>query len=269
MLKEFSPNGFMGTDLIGSGKKFVAVFDTAEGTTKSNKEITEEILKYNPNVKTVLKKTRRVFGKYRMKKYKILWGDKSTEVIHREYGYILKLDPTKVYFSTRESTIRQKISSRVKKNEIILLMFAGVGPFAIAIAKKQPNVKKIFAIELNPAAYKYLLENIRMNKISHLVESMKIDVRKIGKKFYNKFDRVIMPIIIANQYLNIAVKFAKNGGIIDAYFISKEKDFKDVGKFLDKTLKKLKIGYKILHKDKIALYAPRKWKVAFEIRVKK
>ena len=41
--------------------------------------------------------------------------------------------------------------------------FAGVGPFAIEIAKSHPRAS-VLAIELNPSAYGYMLKNIRLNK---------------------------------------------------------------------------------------------------------
>jgi tRNA (guanine37-N1)-methyltransferase len=41
-------------------------------------------------------------------------------------------------------------------------VFAGVGPFAIPTAKKGCIV---YANDLNPMSYKYLLENISLNKV--------------------------------------------------------------------------------------------------------
>jgi len=49
---------------------------------------------------------------------------------------------------------------------VILLtgdVFAGVGPFAIAAAKKGCIV---YANDLNPASYKYLQENVVLNKVN-------------------------------------------------------------------------------------------------------
>jgi len=44
-------------------------------------------------------------------------------------------------------------------------MFAGVGPFAIPAAKKGCVVH---GNDLNPASYKYMVENSKKNKVSFL-----------------------------------------------------------------------------------------------------
>ena len=41
-------------------------------------------------------------------------------------------------------------------------MFCGIGPFAIPAAKRGLHV---FANDLNPASYQYLLENAKLNKV--------------------------------------------------------------------------------------------------------
>ena len=68
------------------------------------------------------------------------------------------LDVKKVYFSPRLATERKRITDQVKNNEIIVDMFAGIGPFSISIARK--HKVKIYAIDINPYAYKYLKKNI-------------------------------------------------------------------------------------------------------------
>lgn len=260
----------MGVDLIGSGKKFVAVFDKPKNSKKRDIEIATEIVKHNPNVKSVLKISSPALGIFRKRKKKFVWGNKDTEVVHKEHGYILKVDPKRVYFSPREAEIRQKIAAKIRPKETIMIMFAGVGPYALAISKKQPGVNKIIAIELSPIAYKYMLENVRMNKISHLVTPVMGDVAEVSSKFYGACDRVIMPMIFAKNYIRTAVRCLRGRGTIYIYMVSKEKElFKDAEKFFYKTFKKLNKRYEIKSKNKISLFAPRKWKVTFEIQVKK
>lgn len=260
----------MGVRIVGSGKKSVAIFDKPKESKKTDKEIAAEIMKHNPNVKSVLKYSSKVFGKYRKRRITWVAGDKNTEVVHKEHGYLLKVDPWKVYFSPRESEIRQKVSAKIKPNETVLVMFAGVGPYAIAISKKQPKVGKIIAIEMNKVAYNYMLENIRMNKVSHLIKPILGDVSKVSRKFFGTCDRVIMPMLFAKNYLRTAVKCLKRSGIIYIYMVSEEKSlFKDAEEFLLKNFKKLKVRYKVLSRREISLFAPRKWKVMFEVQVKK
>lgn len=260
----------MGIDLIGSGEKTVAIVELKRSTKKKIKETVDHIRRHNKNVKSVLRKLHGVRGKFRLKNSELIWGDKNTEVLHKEYGYVLKLNPRFMYFSPRESTIRQYVSEKVKPKENILVMFAGVGPYPISIAKKQPKIKQVVAVEINPKAAKYLRENVKINKVSDLVVPIEGDVTDVCKDLTGKFDRIIMPMRIKSKsYLPLAVKCAKKSGIIQIYMITNEREkFKDVKKDIDSTMKKLKKRYEVKDMHKISLYAPHKWKVLMEIKLK-
>jgi len=125
-------------EIIGSKEKAVAIVEIPED--EDERKIAEEIMKNNKNVKTVLKKVSDRKGEFRLKEYEIISGDEDTEVIHKEHGYLLKLDPQLVYFSPKEATERQRIAEQVKENETVLVMFGGIGALAVAITKKQPKV---------------------------------------------------------------------------------------------------------------------------------
>ena len=71
-----------------------------------------------------------------------------SETVHKEFGSRFLLDVKKVYFSPRLATERKRITDHVKNNEIIVDMFAGIGPFSISIARK--HKVKIYAIDINP-----------------------------------------------------------------------------------------------------------------------
>lgn len=259
----------MAIDLIGSGNKVVALVELGKGKKENIKKIAQKIVEHNKNVKTVLQRKHGVRGRFRLRENKIVWGDKNTEVVHQEYGYKLKLDPRSVYFSPRESTIRQHISKKIRPNEKILVMFAGVGPFPISISKAQPKVKEIVAVEVNPKAVDYMKENVRINKASHLVTPIEGDVKKVCKNFVAEFDRIIMPMIKSKDYLPLAAGCAKKSATIYLYMISEQKNlFEDCKKFIDSVFKKLKNRYEVKGMRKISLYAPGKWKVLMEIKLK-
>ncbi|MBI4009997.1 MAG: class I SAM-dependent methyltransferase family protein [Candidatus Aenigmarchaeota archaeon] len=258
-------------DLIGFKEKAVAIVEIVEGLEKSKIEIAKEIMEKNKNIKSVLEKVSRRKGKLRKREYKILAGDKNTEVLHREFGYTLKVDPQKVYFSPRESTERQRIAVQVKAGETILVMFGGICVMSIAIAKKQPNVNKIYSVELNPDGSKYALENVRMNKLSHKIVPIEGDVKTGCREFYNKCDRILMPLPLgAEKFLDIAVKCLKSeGGIIHFYTIGKEEDlFSAALETIGKKLKRLKKTYTVINKRKVLAYSPRQWKVCIDLMVK-
>ncbi|MBU5689508.1 MAG: methyltransferase [Candidatus Aenigmatarchaeota archaeon] len=239
-----------GYEIIGNRDKAIAIVEIEKG--ENGKKIAEEIMKKHKNVKTVLKKMSERKGVIRTRSYRILSGEKNTEVVHTEYGYRLLLDPRKVYFSARESTERQRLASLVKDGEKIMLMFAGIGPIAIAIAKKHPNVE-IVAIEINPAAVKYMKKNIEINKLNGRVKVVFGDVKKEVKKYSKEFDRVIMPLPHKSElFIDEALQCVKPNGWIHLYVIRGEEEIEQVAKEISK-----KINAKTFNIKKVLPYAPR------------
>jgi len=254
-------------DVIGH----IAIVEIPDKTMEEKKKIAELIMSLNKHIKTVLEKKSERKGIYRIREYEFLAGEKNTETQHKEYGCTFILDPTKVYFSPRELTERQRIAEKVKDGETVLVMFSGIAPYAIQIAKKNPNVKKIVCIELNPIAVKYAKMNVRINKVEDKVEIIEDDVRNIRNELIGTFDRIVMPLPLgAENFLDIAIKYLKDKGVIHFYNWGKEPNvFENGEKIIEETFKKLGVKYKILEKRKVLPYAPRKWKVCFDIFVEK
>ncbi len=256
----------MSFDLIGSGNKAVAIIEVEEG--QDGKFLAEKILKENKNVKSVLKKVSERKGEYRTREYELVAGDKNTEVLHKEFGCLLKLDLQKVYFSPREATERQRIAEEVKENEIVALFFAGIGAYAIMIAKFQPKVKKIFAIEINPEAVTYMKENIRINKVSHLVSAMQGDVKEVAKKIYKICDRVVMPLPLeAKNFLAEAISCMKENGVVNYYTVADEGNLSEDIELIHGIAKQLNRSVEILAKQKVLPYSPHKWRYRIDFKV--
>ncbi|HLE06819.1 MAG TPA: methyltransferase, partial [Candidatus Nanoarchaeia archaeon] len=168
----------------------------------------------NKNVKTIAKRTGDVEGEYRIKKVKVILGENTTETIHKENNVRIKIDINKAYYSPRLQTERQRIMEQVKKGEIIIDMFAGVGPYTIAIAKK---VKHIYALDHNADAIKLLEENIKLNKITN-VTALTGDSLKIIDTL-PKAHRIIMNAPRQNnkETLKKAMSKIRKNGIIHYY----------------------------------------------------
>ncbi len=248
-------------DVIGNREKAVAILEVREEL--EEKKIAKEIMKKHKSVKTVLKKLGPRSGDYRIYNCKIIIGPRNTEVIHREYGYLIKVDPKNVYFSTREGTERQRIVELVKPKEKILVMFSGVAPFAIAIAKKFPKTK-IICIDWNLNAIKYAEQNVKLNKLNN-IKNYCWDVR--DARGLGKFDRIIMPLPeSAYEYLDTAFACSKREAVIHLYGIADE-DFKDLIKKIRNVMKTYNIKYRIIRKEKVLPYSPRRWKVRIDIKV--
>jgi len=246
-------------DIIGSKEKAVALLGV---NVKNPKRAAKEIMKRHKAVKSVLQKLSERRDVFRLYPCKLIGGEKNTEVVHKEYGYLLKVDPQKAYFSPRESTERQRIAEMVRPREEILVMFSGVCPFPIAIAKKQTLVSKIYAVEINPSAHKYALENIKLNHLEKKIITILKDVRK--EKEIGKVDRIIMPLVEkAIDYLDVAFSHSKKGTVIHLYGLSNvqlEEKVKDIAK-------KCKVKYKIVGRQGVLPYAPRIKKIRLDIKI--
>lgn len=249
-------------DIIGNKDKSIALLGV---NVKNTKKLAKEIMKRHKSVKSVLQKLSERKDTFRLYPCKLIAGEKNTEVLHKEYGYLLKLDPQKAYFSPRESTERQRIAEMVKPREQVLVMFSGVAPYPIAIAKKQALVNKIYAVELNPAAHEYALENIKLNHLEKKIIPILKDVKEV--KEIGNVDRIIMPLVEkAIDYLDIAFQHSKKGTIIHLYGLSKESQFKDLEEKVKKVAERCNIKYKIVGRQDVLPYAPRIGKVRLDVK---
>ena len=111
---------------------------------KEKKKFAEKILKKQKSVKTVLEKKEKIKGRLRKLSTNYIAGEKTKEVLYRENNCVFRFNIDCCYFSPRLSNERKEIASKVKKEEIVLVMFAGVAPYSIAIAKLS-KAKKIFS----------------------------------------------------------------------------------------------------------------------------
>ncbi len=252
-------------EIIGNREKAIAIVEIPHQLKPKRGVVADAIMKKHKNVKTVLLKESPRFGEYRTRKYRIIKGVKNTEVLHVENGCRLLVDPQTVYFSPRESTERQRIIDKVSENESIIVFFAGVGPFAIEIAKKK-NVKRVVGIEINPAAVDYFLKNIKLNKLDN-VEAILGDVAEKSRDFANQFDRVIMPLPErSSEYIRDAVRCLKPGGICHFYFFENEDKVNNWKKRIRDIVKGMKRKIKILETRKVLPYGPRIWKYRIDFR---
>jgi tRNA (guanine37-N1)-methyltransferase len=264
---EKAPSSF---EIIGNGEKSVAIVEIPEELELKKELIAKAVMQMDKNVKSVLKKVSERKGEFRTREFEIIAGEDDTEVVHREYGYLLKVDPQIVYFSSKEGSERKRIAEQVKENEIVMLMFAGVGAIAVAIVKKQPLVQKIIAIELNPQGVKYIEENAGINRIADKIVAIEGDVRKEASRFYEKCDRVVMPLPLeASEFLEEAIKCLREKGVVHFYTLIDKEDFSAAEKMIGSVCNKMNKKYKILNEHKVSAYSPRKWKVCIDFEVLK
>ncbi|MEM4733167.1 MAG: class I SAM-dependent methyltransferase family protein, partial [Candidatus Bathyarchaeia archaeon] len=181
--------------------------------------IGEAILAVHRNVRTVLVKASAVSGTYRLREFKTVFGEHRTATIHKEYDCKYHVDIAKAYFSPRLSQEHHRVASLVQKNEVVVDLFAGVGPFAVLIAKNHVDAK-VYAVDVNPDAIELLKRNIRLNRVENRVIAVQGDAKQVvEERLAGISDRVIMNLPEkAIEYVDAACKTLKpDGGIIHFY----------------------------------------------------
>jgi tRNA (guanine37-N1)-methyltransferase len=116
------------------------------------------------NIKTVVNKVGNIQNMFRVFEMQVLAGNDDLATQVTESGCRFNFDFGLVYWNSRLSTEHHRLVSLLQKSDLVCDLFAGVGPFAIPIAKKGATV---FANDLNPNSYKYLMENIKQNHVTH------------------------------------------------------------------------------------------------------
>ncbi|MFO7966060.1 MAG: class I SAM-dependent methyltransferase family protein [Archaeoglobaceae archaeon] len=201
----------------------IVIVDIPDELMHVKDEIVDAILKKHKHVKTILRKVGEVEGEYRVAAYDIIYGHQ-TETIVKEHGCRFLVDPTKVYYSVKLSGERERVTSLVEKDEIVLVMFAGVGPYAI-IAARNHDPYQVIGVEANPKAVEYFKRNIELNKVEDKVEAYEGDVRDIVPLLEDKFDRILMPSPnTAEMFVDVVGEKIKEGGSIHYYTFGGEEE---------------------------------------------
>ncbi|MBU1136527.1 MAG: methyltransferase domain-containing protein [Nanoarchaeota archaeon] len=252
----------MSYDIIGN----IAVLKFEKENLSEKKKIAEKILKDRKNIKTVVEKLDKVKGRLRTLNIKHLAGKKTSETIHKESGCLFKLNIEKCYFSPRISNERLEIAKKIKSKNKVLVMFAGVLPFPIIIAKHS-KCKEIVSIELGKECCKYGKENIKLNKLNN-IKIIQGDVNKIIPKLAKqKFDVIIMPRPqLKDTFLKSAFLVSKKSTKIFYYDFSR--NIKEILEKIKKQAKKSKKQIKILDIKKAGEVAPYKYKFRIEFIIK-
>jgi tRNA (guanine37-N1)-methyltransferase len=181
-----------------------------------------KFLKAHKGVETVLEKTAGFSGELRTMKTKHLAGVKTKEAIYKENECIFKFNVDESYFSPRLSNERKVIADQVvklaKNNAKILVMFAGISPYPIVIAKKLKQAKKkakIISNELNKKANEESEKNIKLNKFQKYITLINGDANKLSTKIKEKQDIILMPRPnLKETFLPAALKLSKKGTTI-------------------------------------------------------
>ena len=232
--------------------------------------IGEAILEAHKNVQTVLAKAGAISGTYRLREFNVIAGEPKTATIHKEHGCMFYVDLAKAYFSPRLSHEHNRVASLVKEGETVIDLFAGVGSFAIQIAKTHENVR-VYAVDMNPHAIEFLKKNIRLNRVEGKVYPILRDARQIvEERLLGIADRVIMNLPEkALEFVDATCKALKPaGGIVHFYsFVSASDSLENVKLRFSRTVEKCGRKERLSFSRFVRATAPYEWQVVLDAEI--
>ena len=256
-------------DIIGD----IAVVRVPESLKHHSRLIAEAIMNIHREVKAVWRQASSVSGDYRLRELEFVLGERKTETIYKEYGCIFKIDLDKAYFSPRLSYERLRIAELIQPGEVVLNMFAGVGCYSVSIAKHSEPMK-VYSVDINPVAIRFLRENIRLNRVADKIVPIQGDAKKvIETELQNVADRVLMPLPEkAYEYLDSAHLALKPKGGWNHYYAfehakKNEDSVEKVEEKVSEKLHSLGVNFQVESGRIVRPIGPRWYQVVLDINV--
>lgn len=252
-------------EILGRSATFEIVGDIAIVEDEEPEEAASAILSAHKSIKTVIAPVSDVEGEFRTRRFRHLAGEARTTTIHKENGLRYRIDLEQAYFTPRLGTERLRVADQVRPGQVVLDMFAGVGPFSLLSAKRGAHV---IAIDKNPAAVRLLLENAAMNRLELTV--LEGDSADLCAEFQGQADHVIMNLPhSASEHLPAAITAAKDGGVVHYYAFAPEGDlYRDVA-LIEDAASAIGATVKIAYRGVVRSYSPHMFNVVMDCIVTK
>ena len=252
------PNGYY---LVGH----VALLDISEQLLPYADILGKIILEYETRIKSVAIKIGPTTGIIRTPNYKLIAGESITITTHIENGVKFRIDPLCLTFSRGNTKERIEMPLKVGQDEVVVDMFSCVGQFALHIAKKS-LASKVIAIEINPVAYKFLLENIILNNLKEKVNPILGDCRKIHPIL--KANRIILGYLHDTiDYLPYALEMLiASGGMVHMHMIVTKEEMSTISDKIENICRNFKFIPNIITR-KVKKYAPSIDHLVFDIKL--
>ena len=129
-------------------------------------------------------------------------------------------------FSSGNVAERMRVASLPARGETVVDMFAGIGYFTLPLAV-HAGAARVVALEKNPLAFRYLVENVALNGVSGVVVPWVGDNREYAE--VGMADRVVMGYFPGTSlFLPKAFALLKpKGGVIHYHDTSHAESWKD------------------------------------------
>ncbi len=261
-LMGFLPTSF---DVVGS----IIMLKLPNELMGFKREIGAALLQAHPQYATVCL-VDPVQGEFRVRDVEVIAGVRSTETVHREFGLFFKVDVGKVYFSPRLASERRRVANLVKRGEVVVDMFSGVGPFVVMIAR-YAFPKRVYAIDKNKDAARFAVWNVVHNKVQDCVKVVWADAGDISNILGGvRGDRVIMNLPFGGfDFVSNVFSIANNRCVVHYYEVLREEmvevrieELKDVAKNMGFFISDVVVR-------RIKSYAPYEFYMCFDIVAQK
>jgi tRNA wybutosine-synthesizing protein 2 len=183
-------------------------------------EVGEALLALHGEADTVLARGG-VSGPTREPDVEVIAGEGDTETVHTEHGTRYALDLAEVTFAPGNEDERARMGEVVAGGERVFDMFAGIGYFTLPMARAGADVT---AAEVNPTAFRYLVENAVLNGVEDRVSAFRADCRDVE---IEGVDRVVMGYYDAYEYLDPALAALGPGGVVHLHEATPEAELWD------------------------------------------
>jgi tRNA (guanine37-N1)-methyltransferase len=257
---EFRPLLPTSLDVIGD----IAVLRMPEALVGWRHEIGRAVLAWDPRIRVVAH-DRGVAGDARVRRVEIVAGEARTTTIHVEFGLRYRVDIARAYFSPRLVTERKRIADLVGRGEVVADPFAGVGPYAILIARRSA-ASRVVASDANADAIRLLRANVAANRADR-VEVREGDARDILRATA-PVDRVVLDLPhAAMAFVPDALRALGTRGTIHVYGFLEASEREERMEDLRALVAREGRGVEGVRLHEVRAYSPSQRHVAFDVTV--
>ncbi len=247
-------------DVVGD----IAVIKIPEPLVPCRAEIGRAILAWNRALRVVAQ-DHGVTGEFRVRNLEIIAGEDRTTTTCTEFGLRYHVDVARAYFSPRLGSERLRVASQVQPGEAVADPFAGVGPYAILIAKRR-RPAHVVAGDANPVAVDLLRRNVSANRAER-VEVREGDARAVLRETA-PLDRIILDLPhSAMDFLRDALAALRPRGVLHVYAILEDADREDRARAIRTAVRDAGRGVESLTAHVVRAYSPTQHHMAFDVTV--
>lgn len=246
----------------------IAILRLRKELIQHQKIIGEAAIACVPGTKTACVYTGKIESEFRQPKIEYVAGENYLLVDHHEHGCVFRFDVSKLMWSMGNMNERKRMYELVKRGEVIVDFFAGIGYWSIPISKHaQP--KHVYAIDANPDSIEALRVNRALNKIPE--EKMTIiegKCEEVAPQLGRVADRIILGYFPAPVFaLPAAFHTLKtSGGMLHFEGVCDEGKYEELFNEVRAQGEALGWNVNLEHAQPVKSMAPRKWHYVLDIR---